>query len=108
MITVLEISSSSPGEEDYVVGMQIPKELITDNIWNAPYYNATWKWVQSMIRKLHLKREERRNDEPQPAPKPQVEDEEYDLQRGIQMSLESFRHLAKHPSVEWLFVNLPQ
>ncbi|GJU52980.1 hypothetical protein Tco_1226694 [Tanacetum coccineum] len=28
------------GEEDEVFGMQIPKELITNNIRNAPYYNA--------------------------------------------------------------------
>nr|GEU45236.1 hypothetical protein [Tanacetum cinerariifolium] len=31
------------------------------------------------------------------APKPQVEDEEYDLQRGIQMSLESFQALSQAP-----------
>ncbi|GJV34824.1 hypothetical protein Tco_1407301 [Tanacetum coccineum] len=29
--------------------------------------------------------------EPQPAPKPQIEDDEYNLERGIQMSLESFQ-----------------
>nr|GEY17934.1 hypothetical protein [Tanacetum cinerariifolium] len=28
------------GEEDVIFGMQIPKELITDNIRNAPYNNA--------------------------------------------------------------------
>ncbi|GKA80050.1 retrovirus-related pol polyprotein from transposon TNT 1-94 [Tanacetum coccineum] len=28
------------GEEDEVFGMQIPKELVTDNIRNTPYYNA--------------------------------------------------------------------
>nr|GFC21919.1 histone deacetylase 14 [Tanacetum cinerariifolium] len=31
------------GEEDEVLGMQIPKELITDNIRNASYYNAYMK-----------------------------------------------------------------
>ncbi|GJS23543.1 retrovirus-related pol polyprotein from transposon TNT 1-94 [Tanacetum coccineum] len=30
-------------------------------------------------------------EEPQPAPEPQIEDDEYNLQRGIQMSLESFQ-----------------
>ncbi|GJZ93753.1 hypothetical protein Tco_0665956 [Tanacetum coccineum] len=33
------------GEEDEVFGMQIPKELITDNIRNAPYYNAYLEMV---------------------------------------------------------------
>ncbi|GJS96829.1 hypothetical protein Tco_0803797 [Tanacetum coccineum] len=31
------------------------------------------------------------DEEPQPAPEPQIEDDEYNLQRGIQMSLESFQ-----------------
>ncbi|GJV74405.1 hypothetical protein Tco_1505989 [Tanacetum coccineum] len=31
------------------------------------------------------------DEETQPAPEPQVEDDEYNLQRGIQMSLESFQ-----------------
>ncbi|GKF94925.1 hypothetical protein Tco_0284625, partial [Tanacetum coccineum] len=31
------------------------------------------------------------DEEPQPASEPQVEDDEYNLQRGIQMSLESFQ-----------------
>ncbi|GJT78181.1 hypothetical protein Tco_1044906, partial [Tanacetum coccineum] len=47
---------------------------------------------------------DKEEEEPQPAPEPQIEDDEYNLQRGIQMSLESF----KAPSVEWLFMNLPQ
>ncbi|GJS69067.1 hypothetical protein Tco_0701908 [Tanacetum coccineum] len=33
------------GEEDEVFGMQIPKELITNNIRNAPYYNAYLEMV---------------------------------------------------------------
>nr|GEU50011.1 hypothetical protein [Tanacetum cinerariifolium] len=37
----------------------------------------------------HLVDEE--DEEPQPASEPQVEDDEYNLQRGIQMSLESFQ-----------------
>ncbi|GKD43895.1 hypothetical protein Tco_1268540, partial [Tanacetum coccineum] len=32
-------------EEDEVFGMQIPKELITNNIRNAPYYNAYLEMV---------------------------------------------------------------
>ncbi|GJY12780.1 hypothetical protein Tco_0382089, partial [Tanacetum coccineum] len=31
------------------------------------------------------------DEEPQPAPEPQIEDDEYTLQRGIQMSLELFQ-----------------
>ncbi|GJT51112.1 hypothetical protein Tco_0977269 [Tanacetum coccineum] len=31
------------------------------------------------------------DEEPQPAPEPQIEDDEYNLQRGIQMSLKSFQ-----------------
>ncbi|GJT44388.1 retrovirus-related pol polyprotein from transposon TNT 1-94 [Tanacetum coccineum] len=37
------------------------------------------------------------DEEPQPAPELQVEDEEYDLQRGIQMSLESFQAHGQAP-----------
>ncbi|GJX87289.1 hypothetical protein Tco_0339303 [Tanacetum coccineum] len=33
------------GEDDEVFGMQIPKELITNNIRNAPYYNAYMEMV---------------------------------------------------------------
>ncbi|GJS38892.1 retrovirus-related pol polyprotein from transposon TNT 1-94 [Tanacetum coccineum] len=33
------------GEEDKVFGMQIPKELITNNIRNVPYYNAYMEMV---------------------------------------------------------------
>ncbi|GJT33515.1 hypothetical protein Tco_0923934 [Tanacetum coccineum] len=52
-ITYLEISSSSPkGEEDEVFGMQIPKELITDNIGNASYYNAYLEMVEKHDRKI--------------------------------------------------------
>nr|GFC82623.1 histone deacetylase 14 [Tanacetum cinerariifolium] len=40
------------GEEDEVLGMQIPKELITDNIRNASYYNAYMKMVAKHDRKI--------------------------------------------------------
>ncbi|GJS83621.1 hypothetical protein Tco_0750162, partial [Tanacetum coccineum] len=40
------------GEEDKVFGMQIPKELITDIIRNAPYYNAYLKMVAKHDQKI--------------------------------------------------------
>ncbi|GJR74059.1 hypothetical protein Tco_0086424 [Tanacetum coccineum] len=40
------------GEEDEVFGMQIPKELITDNIRNAPYYNAYLEMVAKHDQKI--------------------------------------------------------
>nr|GEW89825.1 histone deacetylase 14 [Tanacetum cinerariifolium] len=40
------------GEEDKVFGMQIPKELITDNIRNAPYYNAYLEMVAKHDHKI--------------------------------------------------------
>ncbi|GKB16394.1 hypothetical protein Tco_0850317, partial [Tanacetum coccineum] len=43
------------------------------------------------------------DEEPQPTSEIPVKDDEYNLQRGIQMSLESFQA----PPAEWLFVNLP-
>ncbi|GJY83342.1 hypothetical protein Tco_0496718 [Tanacetum coccineum] len=40
------------GEEDEVFGMKIPKELITDNIRNAPYYNAYMEMVAKHDHKI--------------------------------------------------------
>nr|GEU89185.1 reverse transcriptase domain-containing protein [Tanacetum cinerariifolium] len=40
------------GEEDEVFGMKIPKELITDNIRNAPYYNAYLEMVAKHDHKI--------------------------------------------------------
>ncbi|GKA25293.1 hypothetical protein Tco_0711402, partial [Tanacetum coccineum] len=40
------------GETDEVFGMQIPKELITDNIRNAPYYNAYLEMVAKHDKKI--------------------------------------------------------
>ncbi|GJR20115.1 hypothetical protein Tco_0968642 [Tanacetum coccineum] len=59
------------GEKDEVFGKPIPKD----------------KKVRKGKSSLQLVDED---EEAQPEPEPQVEDEEYDLQRGIQMSLESF------------------
>nr|GEU90506.1 retrovirus-related Pol polyprotein from transposon TNT 1-94 [Tanacetum cinerariifolium] len=64
------------GEIDEVFGMKIPKELITDNIMNAPYYNACLEMVAKHERGITTAKEG---------------GEEYDLERVIQMSLESFR-----------------
>nr|GEW38405.1 hypothetical protein [Tanacetum cinerariifolium] len=43
------------GEEDEVFGMKIPKELITVNIRNAPYYNAYLEIVAKHDRKIVAK-----------------------------------------------------
>ncbi|GJS41477.1 hypothetical protein Tco_0566520 [Tanacetum coccineum] len=42
----------SKGETDEVFGMKIPKELITDNIKNAPYYNAYLEMVAKHDQKI--------------------------------------------------------
>ncbi|GJU47942.1 putative reverse transcriptase domain-containing protein [Tanacetum coccineum] len=44
------------GEDDEVFRIPIPNELITNNIKNAPYYNAYLEMVASMIKKLQHKR----------------------------------------------------
>nr|GEX12422.1 retrovirus-related Pol polyprotein from transposon TNT 1-94 [Tanacetum cinerariifolium] len=111
------------GEEDEVFGMKIPKELIMDNIKNAPYYNAYLEMVakhdhktiakeggkkksaskkpgKGKVRKLRkgkssLQLVDKPNEEPQPAPEPQVEDEEYDLHRGITQKLPTVESKGK-------------
>nr|GEX82318.1 hypothetical protein [Tanacetum cinerariifolium] len=45
------------GEIDEVFGMQIPKELITNNIRNAPYYNTYLEMVAKHERKITAKKE---------------------------------------------------
>ncbi|GKB98115.1 hypothetical protein Tco_0984252 [Tanacetum coccineum] len=42
----------SKGEEDEVFGMQIPKELIMDDIRNAPYYNAYLEMIAKHDQKI--------------------------------------------------------
>ncbi|GJT63839.1 integrase, catalytic region, zinc finger, CCHC-type containing protein [Tanacetum coccineum] len=52
-----------------------------------------------------------KDEESQPASEPQMEDDEYNLQRGIQMSLESLQAQGQERqdlSTEWPFVNLTQ
>nr|GEV71583.1 hypothetical protein [Tanacetum cinerariifolium] len=101
----------SKGEVSRVFRMPIPKGLITDAIWNSNYYK---KYLEMAARKLRqpttmtseevekkkeaLKAGKRadplvdeKDKEGQPASEPQVEDDEYNLQRGIQMSLESLQ-----------------
>ncbi|GJU74619.1 hypothetical protein Tco_1266024 [Tanacetum coccineum] len=52
------------GEEDKVFGMQIPKELITNNIRNALYYNAYMEMQPKLVPSKQSK--------PAPATKPKV------------------------------------
>nr|GEY13169.1 hypothetical protein [Tanacetum cinerariifolium] len=75
-------------EKDEVFGNLIPKELITEAIQTSPYYQ---QYLEMIDRKSSLQLIDEHNEEPQPAPEPQIEDDEYNLQRGIQMSLESFQ-----------------
>nr|GEZ37082.1 histone deacetylase 14 [Tanacetum cinerariifolium] len=118
------------GEIDEVFRMKIPEELITDNIRNAPYYNAYLEMVAKHERRIAAEKEcgkkkmapkankpmkhvPAKQAKPvtakQPKPKPLVDEpdeeqdqpegehepkgvgEEYDLERAIQMSLESFQ-----------------
>ncbi|GJU21528.1 hypothetical protein Tco_1154870 [Tanacetum coccineum] len=145
------------GEDDEVFGMPIPNELITNNIRNAPYYNAYLEMVAkhdqkiaaekggkkkpATAKQLKPKPVKEKSSKPAPAPKPKVtqvkpakpshakhskmgkvqkirkgksslqlidedeptqpepepepehqgEREEYDVERAIQMSLESFQ-----------------
>ncbi|GKE71226.1 hypothetical protein Tco_1529298, partial [Tanacetum coccineum] len=76
------------GEEDEVFGMQIPKELITNNVRNAPYYNAYLEMVTKHDQKIATERGEKKkhatakqlkpkpvkekSSKPAPAPKPKV------------------------------------
>ncbi|GJT31471.1 hypothetical protein Tco_0911746 [Tanacetum coccineum] len=92
------------GETDKVFGMQIPKELIMDNIRNAPYYNA---YLEMQPKPVPSKK-----SKPAPATKPKVtpekpsepspakhpkRGEDNDLNRAIQMSLETFQAHGQAP-----------
>ncbi|GJW50793.1 hypothetical protein Tco_0092144 [Tanacetum coccineum] len=149
------------GETDEVFGMQIPKEQITDNIKNAPYYNAYLEMVAKHDYKITAEKggkkkpattkqlkpkpvkekstkpapaqkpkvsqekplkpspvkkvskgkvgkvrkgksgfqlvDEEEQVEREPEPEPQGEGEEYDIERAIQMSLESFQAPGQAP-----------
>ncbi|GJY17192.1 hypothetical protein Tco_0388683, partial [Tanacetum coccineum] len=92
----------SKGEVDEVFGMPIPNELISNNIKNAPYYNAYLEMVAKHDQKVAAEKEGKKKmqlvDEPdeEPAhsehetePEHQGEGEEFDMESDIQMSLES-------------------
>nr|GEV17476.1 hypothetical protein [Tanacetum cinerariifolium] len=102
-------------KKDEVFGKPIPQELITEANQNLPYYQ---QYLEMAARKPTTKKGEKKKtastankprkptsakkSKPTPAKQPthkkkkfntepQMEDGEYDLQRGIQMSLESFQ-----------------
>ncbi|GKB34407.1 hypothetical protein Tco_0879349 [Tanacetum coccineum] len=100
-------------EEDEVFGMPIPNELISNNIRNAPYYNAYLEMVAKHDQKVAAEKEGKKKTasakqpksksatekskpaQPEPEPEPEPEQEgngkEYDMERAVQMSLESFQ-----------------
>ncbi|GKC02890.1 hypothetical protein Tco_0994500 [Tanacetum coccineum] len=63
------------GEEDEVFGMPIPNELISNNIRNAPYYNAYLEMVAKHDQKVAAKKEGKKKSAStkQPKPKPAIE-----------------------------------
>nr|GEV52920.1 hypothetical protein [Tanacetum cinerariifolium] len=78
----------SKGEADEVLGMPIPNELISNNIMNAPYYNAYMEMVTKHDRKVTAEKEGKmktasakqpkskpaieKSSKPAPAPKPKA------------------------------------
>ncbi|GJY02382.1 hypothetical protein Tco_0360534, partial [Tanacetum coccineum] len=126
------------GEEDEVFGMQIPKEMITKNIRNAPYYNAYLEMVAKHDKKIIAEKKGKKKaaakvdmskkpttakqpksvpsklSKPKPTTKPKVtqekplvpsptkhpkrgECEDFDLNRAIQMILETFQAHGQAP-----------
>ncbi|GKF80895.1 hypothetical protein Tco_0239497, partial [Tanacetum coccineum] len=63
------------GEEDEVFGMPIPNELISNNIRNAPYYNAYLEMVTKHDQKVAAQKEGKKKytSTKQPKPKPAIE-----------------------------------
>ncbi|GJT70835.1 hypothetical protein Tco_1030121 [Tanacetum coccineum] len=63
------------GEADEVFGMSIPNELISNNIKNAPYYNAYLEMVAKHDQKVAPEKEGKKNSAStkQPKPKPAIE-----------------------------------
>ncbi|GKD14929.1 hypothetical protein Tco_1199336 [Tanacetum coccineum] len=109
-------------EKDEVFGKPIPKELITEAIQQSPYYHQYLEMAarkptskESVKKKTvsladkskksalakQTKHVKEKSTKPtslkKVEPEPQVEDEEYDLQRCIQMSLESFQEHGQAP-----------
>ncbi|GKB45044.1 hypothetical protein Tco_0889986 [Tanacetum coccineum] len=58
------------GEEDEVFGMPIPNELISNNIKNAPYYNAYLEMVAKHDQKVAAKKEGKKKSASTNQPKP--------------------------------------
>ncbi|GJT00037.1 putative ribonuclease H-like domain-containing protein [Tanacetum coccineum] len=101
------------GEEDKVFGMPIPNELISNNIRNAPYYNAYLEMVAKHDQKVAAEKEGKKkstkepaHSEPEPEPKQEGSGEEYDMERVIRMSLESFQAQG-HAHVRGLAIQEP-
>ncbi|GJV97678.1 retrovirus-related pol polyprotein from transposon TNT 1-94 [Tanacetum coccineum] len=65
----------SKGEIDEVFGMPIPNELISNNIKNAPYYNAYLEMVAKHDQKVAVEKEGKKKSTStkQPKPKPAIE-----------------------------------
>ncbi|GKD06741.1 hypothetical protein Tco_1181715 [Tanacetum coccineum] len=63
------------GEEDEVFGMPIPNELISNNIRNAPYYNAYLEMVAKHDQKVAAEKKGKKKSvsTKQPKPKPAIE-----------------------------------
>ncbi|GJV17352.1 hypothetical protein Tco_1362675 [Tanacetum coccineum] len=63
------------GEADEVFGMPIPNELISNNIKNAPYYNAYLEMVAKHDQKVAAEKEGKKKSAStkQPKPKPAIE-----------------------------------
>ncbi|GJZ65122.1 monodehydroascorbate reductase, partial [Tanacetum coccineum] len=63
------------GEEDKLFGMPIPNELISNNIKNAPYYNAYLEMVANHDQKVAAEKEGKKKSAStkQPKPKPAIE-----------------------------------
>nr|GEX09463.1 hypothetical protein [Tanacetum cinerariifolium] len=114
----------SKGKVDEVFGMPIPNELILNNIMNAPYYNDYLEMVEKHDQKSNqgknrkdfkngkvlktrkgksylqlIDEEEPSQPEPEPEPEHQGEGDEYDVDRAIQMSLESFQAQSKGKAI---------
>ncbi|GKD92151.1 hypothetical protein Tco_1371988 [Tanacetum coccineum] len=91
------------GKTDEVFGMQIPKELIMDNIRNAPYYNAYLEMSKKPTIAEQPKLVPSKQSKPVPAMKPKVTQEKplepshaKHPKRG-KMSLETFQAHGQAP-----------
>ncbi|GJR67854.1 hypothetical protein Tco_0013919 [Tanacetum coccineum] len=115
------------GEKDEVFGNLIPKEFITEAIQTSPYYQ---QYLEMVARKPIAKRDEQKktvseadkpkkptpvkkpapakqtkplvdeDEEVQHEPEPQVENEEYDIQRGITRSLPTVEAKGKGIAID--------